>query len=246
MPHLHSKMDTISGMMEVGIKDLQLTVDQNMSSFRKDMEPILQNLGTVHSRQAKDQKIVATALSLMASSLKLFSEGTFETRFRPNDGLTTQLDPALSPSMAQATAGALTFEQSLSQVTQTTHALLNQAQPPPSSKSGLNPIQPAAATSGSRTAGTAGEKTFVLETNHTTVGQLWKEWNIGVSGRASVLMMIEGKYAKSEKQRKLYSRRKLVMDEVKRLADVRTEPDTDIVKSMDTYLLRHGLSMTKL
>lgn len=85
-----------------------------------------------------------------------------------------------------------------------------------------------------------------METNHTTVVQLWKEWNVGVSGRESVLMMIEGKYVKSEKQRKLYSRRKVVIDEIQRLVHLRTEPESVIVKSMDAYLQQHDLSMTKL
>ncbi|KAJ9112533.1 hypothetical protein QFC22_006290 [Naganishia vaughanmartiniae] len=249
MPRLHTKMDTISGLMEIGIKDLQITVDQNMSKFRKEMEPVLSELGATQGKQAKGQKIIATALSLMANSLKLFSEGTFETRFRPNDDSTTQLHTPLSPPVPQAMSGGgfTSFEKNLSEVTQTTHDLLNETQPPTSSTSSGSTSMPQATTiSGFRSGILNSDKTFVMETNHATVGQLWKEWTVGVSGRESVIAMLEGKYAKSEKQRKLYSRRKIVIDEVKRLADMRTEPEAEIVKSMDGCLSQRGLSMTKL
>lgn len=130
MPHLHSKMDTISGIMEVGIKDLQLTVDQSVSGFRQEMEPILQDLGAVQQKQARDQKIIAGALGVMADSMKMFSEGTFETRFRPSNHPPTELDSSLSPPVTEGMTGGMlaSFEKSLSQVTQTTHQLLNPTQ----------------------------------------------------------------------------------------------------------------------
>lgn len=65
-------------------------------------------------------------------------------------------------------------------------------------------------------------------------------------GRVSVSAMVEGRYTKSEKQRKLYPRRRLVIEEVKRLASSRTETEADVVKALDTYMRKHGLSMTKL
>ena len=59
-------------------------------------------------------------------------------------------------------------------------------------------------------------------------------------------MMVKLGYKKSESQRKLYSRRKLVMDEVERLAKMRVEPEMEVVKAMDLYMSREKLSMTRL
>ncbi|KAJ9112070.1 hypothetical protein QFC22_006367 [Naganishia vaughanmartiniae] len=87
---------------------------------------------------------------------------------------------------------------------------------------------------------------FVFESKHSTVAQLWKEWHQGIYGRKSIVAMIRQGYKKSEGQRKLYSRRKLVMDEVARLAAMRVEPESDVVKAMDEYMSLHKLSMTKL
>ena len=58
--------------------------------------------------------------------------------------------------------------------------------------------------------------------------------------------MVRRGLQKLEGQRKLYSRRKIVIDEVKRLAYMRTEPESVIVAAMDQYMVQHRLSMTKL
>ena len=58
--------------------------------------------------------------------------------------------------------------------------------------------------------------------------------------------MVKLGYRKSESQLKLYSRRKLVMDKVGRLAKMRVEPEMEVVKAMDLFMSREKLSMTKL
>lgn len=58
--------------------------------------------------------------------------------------------------------------------------------------------------------------------------------------------MINQGYSKSEAQRKLYSRRKVVIDEVIRLAKERTEPETLVIKALDTYMKANKVSVLKL
>ncbi|KAJ9111848.1 hypothetical protein QFC20_002435, partial [Naganishia adeliensis] len=85
-----------------------------------------------------------------------------------------------------------------------------------------------------------------METQHTTVQQLWKEWTMGVFGRIPVREMVGGGFRKSEGQRKLLARRKVVIDEIRRQARERTELESTIVSRMDEYKAKEKLSMTKL
>jgi hypothetical protein len=242
MPHLHTKMDTISGVLEMGVKDIQSSLDQNLCNLRGELQPTLSKIGAVQEGQALHQQLIGKSLNLLAQSLQLVTEGTFETRLRmPDESTATtsgggdrqagrdlvsmlgQVASDTDPFFAQSDTGTGTGGQIAS----------NQNASGSGSVSDVRPTsQPVT--------------TFVMEANHTTVDMLWKEWTDGVFGRPSVEAMLKKGLKKSEGQRKLYSRRKIVVDEVKRLADMRTEPETVIVEAMDCYMTQHKLSMTKL
>lgn len=87
---------------------------------------------------------------------------------------------------------------------------------------------------------------FILESNHTTVLELWTEWYTGVSNRPSIIAMIDQQLPKSEGQRKLFARRKIIIDEIKRLAKEKTVPESEIVGRIDVYRVKNKLSITKL
>jgi hypothetical protein len=127
-----------------------------------------------------------------------------------------------------------------------THPLLSQSIPAISPQTSSNQISSCPRSLPEIRPATQSTATFLLEANHTTVDMLWKEWTVGVFGRPSIEAMIRRGLQKSESQRKLYSRRKIVIDEVKRLAYMRTEPESVIVAAMDQYMVQHRLSMTKL
>ncbi|KAJ9105824.1 hypothetical protein QFC19_003392 [Naganishia cerealis] len=82
---------------------------------------------------------------------------------------------------------------------------------------------------------------FVLEVNHATVSSLWKEWYNGVFGRPSIVAMLERKLPKCEGQRKLFAHRKIIIDEVARLATARSWR-----RWMNTGPATSYLSITKL
>lgn len=88
--------------------------------------------------------------------------------------------------------------------------------------------------------------TFVMESNHTTVVELWNEWNQGVAGRPSISDMVKAGLRKSDGQRKLFTRRKIIIDEIKELAKARVVPVLDIVGILDAYRATNRLSITKL
>jgi hypothetical protein len=88
--------------------------------------------------------------------------------------------------------------------------------------------------------------TFILETNHTTVIELWNEWHHGVAGRPSIVDMIKAKLQKSERQRKLFARRKIIIDEIKTLAKARVVSEVEIIGRLDAYRATNKLSITKL
>ena len=95
-------------------------------------------------------------------------------------------------------------------------------------------------------AGTSSVPEFLLESNHPTVLALWTEWYIGIGDRPSITTMIQKKLPKSEKQRKLFARWKVVIDEVSRLAREQVVPESEVVKKLDEYRGRNKLSITKL
>jgi uncharacterized protein (DUF1697 family) len=59
-------------------------------------------------------------------------------------------------------------------------------------------------------------------------------------------VMVTQGYSKSEAQRKLFSRRKVIVDEVVRLAKERTEPEGHVVTALDIYLSASKMSVSKL
>lgn len=88
--------------------------------------------------------------------------------------------------------------------------------------------------------------TFVLETNHLSVKELWTEWYTGVFGRPSIIAMLERKLPKSEGQRKLFARRKVIIDEIVKLAKQKTMQELQVVERLDAYRVTHAMSITKL
>lgn len=237
MPHLHTKMDTISGVLEMGVKDIHSALDKNLCNLRDELQPTLSKIGTVQESQAVHQQLIGKSLNLLAQSLQLVTEGTFETRLRMPDENT-----------AATTGGGVgrDLASMLGQVASDTDPFFAQSEtgtggqiPSNQNASGSGSVSDVRPTSQLVT-------TFVMEASHTTVDMLWKEWTDGVFGRPSIETMLKKGLKKSEGQRKLYSRRKIVVDEVKRLADMRTEPETVIVEAMDCYMTQHKLSMTKL
>lgn len=248
MPILHSKMDTMSGIMEVGIQDLRTTVGQNLSDFRSNIEPALNDIGEIQKAQAVDQRVLATSMNLIARSLKLLGEGTFETRlWLPDESTTVNPQGQNDAIGGKDGAPANPLIDALMEVAKTTHIMISDdidALQHPSSRP--NGVASSSAGPSPVPAHSWSNNIFLIEMNHTSVTQLWEEWHKGVYGRKSIAAMVELGYKKSEGQRKLYSRRKLVIDEVERLAAMRVEPACDVVKAMDAYMAREKLSMTKL
>lgn len=104
----------------------------------------------------------------------------------------------------------------------------------------------AAQQSNSRSVPSASTPVFILESNHSTVDALWKEWYVGISGRLSIDKMVKKKLPKSEGQRKLYARRKIIINEISRLASEKVIPESEVVERLDEYRARSKLSITKL
>jgi hypothetical protein len=88
--------------------------------------------------------------------------------------------------------------------------------------------------------------TFVLETNHLTVMDLWTEWYTGVFGRPSIIVMLDRKLPKSEGQRKLFARRKVIIDEIAKLAKQKTIQESQVAERLEAYRVTHAMSITKL
>ena len=86
MPTLHAKMDTISGVLETGVKDIHSVLQQHLRGLREELLPTLSGIDRVQATQMIDQQRIGASLNLLAQSLQLVTEGTFETRLRlPNE-----------------------------------------------------------------------------------------------------------------------------------------------------------------
>jgi hypothetical protein len=175
--------------------------------------------------------------------LRTISTGVFETRLRLTDnesavfggscrekeGSSTTLNDLLS-QLENASADSLQSSANMSSSHSVNAAASGLSDPSGSSNPSAIPAK----------------KVFVMEKNHATVAELWKEWTQGVFGRPSVDVMVTQGYSKSEAQRKLFSRRKVIVDEVVRLAKERTEPEGHIVTALDIYLSASKMSVSKL
>jgi hypothetical protein len=244
MPHLHAKMDTISGVLSVGIKDIQAVLDQNLNDFRQEMQPQLSELGSIQVKQASHQRLIAQSIGLLAQGLHMITEGTFETRLRlPGEEAAGTLG-----SERQAETHPFSMLREVAKLNQDCFGETGGTTKKGSAAGvdGTNGPVPSVSSPSRASPLTGKPDVFMMEANHTTVEMLWKEWTEGVFGRRSIESMVESGLKKSEGQRKLYSRRKIVIDEVKRLADTRTEPEGEVVKAMDLYMSQHKLSMTKV
>ena len=98
----------------------------------------------------------------------------------------------------------------------------------------------------SRSVPNAATPVFILESNHSTVDALWKEWYIGISGRLSIDQIVKKKLPKSEGQRKLFARRKIIIDEISRLASEKVVPESEVVERLEAYRARSKFSITRL
>ncbi|TGZ78279.1 hypothetical protein EX30DRAFT_162262 [Ascodesmis nigricans] len=91
-----------------------------------------------------------------------------------------------------------------------------------------------------------GENTYKLSRAISTVQELWTEWEHGLKGSPSV-KSLEAKYGpawrKSQAERKFYSRRKVIIDEVKKLID-QGYPYHQAVEKVESY--RDGRSLDAL
>ncbi|KAJ9091540.1 hypothetical protein QFC21_007165 [Naganishia friedmannii] len=58
--------------------------------------------------------------------------------------------------------------------------------------------------------------------------------------------MLEKKLLKSEGQRKLFARRKIIIDEIVKLAEEKTVHESQVVERLEAYRATHGMSITKL
>lgn len=87
---------------------------------------------------------------------------------------------------------------------------------------------------------------FCMESNHSTVVEIWNEWNIGVAGRPSVRAMVEAGLRKSDSQRKLFGPRKIIIDEIETLAKAHAVSELEIVGRLDSHRAANRMSITKL
>ncbi|KAI5450227.1 hypothetical protein NCC49_003244 [Naganishia albida] len=253
MPQKHSRMDTMRGMMELRMKDIQTVVQEGFDAFRSGISPVCNDLANIQSSPKRDQLALATGLRLLAESLGCIVNGTFETRLRLDDEPGRQEEssssgsgqepPSLSLTERLETVSASSLAIVSAQATEGTNVAATNSTNQPStdplacsSSTGIGPPAHVTATDG----------VFVMETNHTTVQQLWKEWTVGVFGRVPVRKMVAEGFRRSEGQRKLLARRKVVIDEIKRQARERTELESIIISHMDQHKARKKLSITKL
>jgi hypothetical protein len=245
MPQLHSKMDTMSGVLELGMKDIHSTIDNHLADFREEMQPTLSDIGNVQLKQAEHQRRIGSAIGLLAQGLQLITEGTFETRLRMPNAEADTSNVSLGDQQSATTVNTMSM---LDQIVKDTNDVVAQSSVSPGQ--GIQTQQGQTTSSSERvpSGGVLGGavSVFTIKTNHTTVAALWQEWNDGVLGRQSIKEMLKADLKKSEGQRKLCSRRKIVVDEVKRLAKDRTEPPEEIVKTLDVFMRHNKLSMTKL
>jgi hypothetical protein len=246
MPKLADAIDAMRGSLGNNFRDLRQSVLQETSSIRTDIIPVIDKLREEHRKNSSAIRTVASTLGILASSLQTISSGVFETRLRLPDAEEDNLTGAVSGAEGSAGGRAggmmdglasrlesagINSRQVLSDLAATDS---QQRAPGPN----VTPTQ-------NNSSAPCTQK-FVMESNHATVLELWKEWEEGVFGRLSVKEMIAEGYVKSEAQRKLFSRRKIIVDEIQRLAKERTEPELDVVKSLDVYLASKKMSISKL
>lgn len=224
MPQLHIKMNTMSGFLNTGMKDLQSTlqntVNQNLTEFWQEVMPTLSEVGKIQAKQATSHQLLLTHLDVLAQGLQLITDGTFETRFRHPSGIAGE--------NGEGTRVAVDPSDLLDRVGRLADDLLETRQPldiPPSTTGSGPSGTPLLTTPSSHhyAPASAISDIFKLEANHATVAVLWTEWTEGVFGRVSVRTMVTKGGEESEAQRKLYARRKVVIDEVVRLAEAKLE-----------------------
>ncbi|KAJ9113673.1 hypothetical protein QFC22_005982 [Naganishia vaughanmartiniae] len=225
------------------VADLQAIVRQETSSIRTDLIPVMERLGDAQKKNGMAIHGVSTALGMLSEGLRKVSSGVFETRLRltdDHDGGTEEGCREKERSSDSLTEMLLQLEKAGADSLQ---ASRDMALPPQRNiAQGIS-----SNTSGSSNpARVPASKVFVLEKNHATVLELWKEWKHGLFGRPSVEVMLDQGYTKSEAQRKLCSRRKVIIDEVIRLAKERTEPEDHVVTALDVYLIANKMSISKL
>ncbi|KAL8283994.1 hypothetical protein RQP46_005107 [Phenoliferia psychrophenolica] len=94
-----------------------------------------------------------------------------------------------------------------------------------------------ALTGGRSTSSTAATATFAMSRSITTVTDLWREYDVGVGGRASVRSQYEvkGHTWTDEAERKHYQRRMIIVRKVKQLASQNTVREVDVAARLDEF-----------
>jgi hypothetical protein len=241
MPQLADAIDAMRGAMGNKVADLQTIVRQETSSLRTDLIPVMERLGDAQKKNGMAIHVVSSALGMLAEGLRKMSTGVFETRLR----LTDDHSGGTEDSSREKDTSSDALSELLSQLGKAGADSLQASADmtfSPRSNIGLS----SNASGSSNPALVPASKVFVLEKNHATVSELWKEWKQGVFGRPSVEVMVNQGYTKSEAQRKLFSRRKVIIDEVIRLAKERTEPEDHVVTALDVYSSANKISISKL
>lgn len=90
---------------------------------------------------------------------------------------------------------------------------------------------------------------FAMSRTLSLVSELSREWTVGINGQSSVQEadhVLGTKWRQSDKNRKHYQRRMIIIKEVQRAAKAQDTQETDIVNSMDDWRRKHNASLDRL
>jgi hypothetical protein len=266
MPHMVTEMTNLRGILTADFRKIGTELGDEIEGLKELIECLEERVERGIQKQAAKSTQIGAVLGSITNVLQLLAGGVFETRL-----CLPAIDPAHeakgTPTGDDDQDDDIGIRDGQPSSSGPTHLPAYT-----STKSGLNILAPLlqAAASGSRDvlvpedhnptrtqlpnaakkqsnhAETAMPATFVLESNHLTVKELWNEWYTGVFGRPSIIAMLEKKLPKSEGQRKLFARRKVIIDEIVKLAREKTVQESQIAERLDVYRVTNGMSITKL
>jgi hypothetical protein len=271
MPDMVRHVDVGRDLIVTKIGDMQSSFSQDICMLAQGLDQLVEQM---EQGREKDQFVIGKALGNLSAGMHLLSSAVLETRMvfpgdvspscmssLPNTGLNPGLNPAASTSTSSSptstslppstTATAPTTSSEGSSAADRVFAALRHA-----GEDGENMFRTGGASVPQRGDGTerGGQKegegseaqVFVMERDHQTVEALWREYDVGIFGRLPLKEMIAKDLKKVERQRKRWERRRVVVQEVERLAKERTTAAESVARDMDTFMRREKLSMSKL
>lgn len=272
MPRMVERVDVARDSVLGGIGELQASFAQDICTLAKGLEDFGSRL---EDERDRDRQVLGKALSNIAAGISLMSTAVMETRMvfpglegdstmatktppvaapiSPSSLLTAEAEKSPSsigpstpqPPVAVPTAQSSPAARVLAALKRTGQQGRLMFEEEPTAKERAAGMGQTGGMEKEKAAGSGGDE-FVLERDHKTVDALWREYDEGIFGRQSVRSMIERDLKKSESQRKRWERRRIVINEIKRLKKERTTSAQAVVEAMDRFMKKERLSMAKL